>query len=136
MSKIDDLIGKLCPDGVVYKELGEVCKFRNGFAFKSSKFKNKGSGILRIGNIQNRNVDLKNLVYFDVIDYNENLKLYEVRNGDVLVAMSGATTGKIGRIFSDKIYYLNQRVGKFEPIPEFLNKDFLYHFLSFPSDKN
>ncbi len=30
MSKIDDLIGKLCPDGVVYKELGEVCKFKRG----------------------------------------------------------------------------------------------------------
>lgn len=30
MSKIEELIEQLCPDGVPYKELGEVCKFQRG----------------------------------------------------------------------------------------------------------
>ena len=31
MSKIDDLISKLCPNGVEYKELGEVFIIKNGY---------------------------------------------------------------------------------------------------------
>ena len=53
MSKIEDLIKQHCPNGVEYKELGEVCKFQNGFAFKSGLFKSAGEPILRITNIQN-----------------------------------------------------------------------------------
>lgn len=30
MSKIEDLIKQHCPNGVEYKELGEVCKFHYG----------------------------------------------------------------------------------------------------------
>ena len=135
MSKIDELIAQYCPDGVEYKELGDVCNFRNGFAFKSSKFKVKGQPILRIGNIQNRKVDINNLIYFDINDYSENLKPFEVLNGDVLVAMSGATTGKIGRLNSKEVFYLNQRVGKFEPNKELLKNNFLYHYLLTKSEE-
>ena len=129
MSKIEQLIEQFCPDGVEYKQLKEVCSFRNGFAFKSGKFKKVGEPILRIGNIQNRKVDFSNLIYFDKNEYTENLKPYEVSSGDILIAMSGATTGKIGIIKSENIYYLNQRVGKFEPNIDVLNNSFLYHFL-------
>lgn len=31
MSKIDDLIAKLCPEGVEFRELGEVFTIRNGY---------------------------------------------------------------------------------------------------------
>ena len=30
MNKIETLIEVLCPDGVEFKELGEVCKFKRG----------------------------------------------------------------------------------------------------------
>jgi len=56
-SKIEKLIAELCPNGVELKELGEVCKFQNGFAFKSSLFKSNGLPIIRITNIQNKYVD-------------------------------------------------------------------------------
>lgn len=42
MSRLNELIQELCPDGVEFKKLGEVCNFINGFAFKSSLFKEKG----------------------------------------------------------------------------------------------
>ena len=114
---------------VEWKPLGEVCSFRNGFAFKSNKFREKGEAILRIGNIQNQNIQLNDLKYFNKSDYKENLSSFIVRKGDILIAMSGATTGKIGMLKSDQIFYLNQRVGKFEPIEEVLNNSFLYHYL-------
>lgn len=34
MSRIDDLIAELCPDGVEYKKLGEVAKIKNGRDYK------------------------------------------------------------------------------------------------------
>ena len=40
MSKIEQLIKQHCPVGVEYKQLKEVCSFRNGFAVKSGKFGN------------------------------------------------------------------------------------------------
>ena len=77
-------------------KLGDVCHLKNGFAFKSKLFKDKGLPILRISNIQNERIDIRRPVYFDAKDYNIDLKKYEVKTGDLLIAMSGATTGKIG----------------------------------------
>ena len=55
--------------------------------------------------------------------------------GDIIVAMSGATTGKIGVNNTDKKYYLNQRVGKFRPRENVIHKRYLYHLLLQNSNK-
>ena len=129
MSKLDELIKELCPNGVEYKELGEICDFQNGFAFKSSLFKESGEIILRITNIYNGIVNEEDLKYFSLDDYKENLENYIVSNNDIVIAMSGATTGKVGINNTDKKFYLNQRVGKFITHTTKLNNKFLYHFL-------
>ena len=97
------------------KQLGNVCGFQNGFAFKSKTFKDNGVPVLRISNIQNDEIDLNKIVFIDPSDYKEDLSKYKVEKNDLLIAMSGATTGKIGFNQTDDIFYLNQRVGKFEP---------------------
>lgn len=112
-----------------WKTLGEVCGFRNGFAFQSKKFQDEGEPILRIGNIQNQSIQLDDLKYFNKKDYKQNLKPFEIKNGDILIAMSGATTGKVGILKSEKTFYLNQRVGKFEPFEGVLHSRYLYHYL-------
>ena len=122
--------------GWIETKLEDVCGFQNGFAFKSSTFKPTGVPIIRISNIQDDSIDTANrLVFFDPKDYLENLDRYRVVEGDLLIAMSGATTGKIGFNTEDTVFYLNQRVGKFEP-REKLNKRFLYHFLSMNVEEN
>ncbi len=75
--------------GWEYKKLGNVCTFINGFAFKSNKFTNEGSPIIRISDIQNGMVDDTNVVYFDINSYSENLSKYKVYPNDILIAMSG-----------------------------------------------
>lgn len=30
MNKIEELIAELCPDGVEYRKLGEICQIKNG----------------------------------------------------------------------------------------------------------
>ena len=129
MSRLEQLIQQYCPDGVEYKPLGEVCDFRNGFAFKSNLFTDEGCPIIRITNISENNVDMSDLKYFHMEDYpKSDLSQFAIKKGDLLVAMSGATTGKIGTYKGNITAYLNQRTGKFEP-KESLNNRFLYHFL-------
>ena len=116
-------------------KLDDVCGFQNGFAFKSSSFKENGCPILRISNIQDGKVDTDRLVFFDPKDCRENLDRYRIVADDLLIAMSGATTGKLGFNTESTVFYLNQRVGKFEPGKK-LNKRFLYHFLSTKVEEN
>ncbi len=115
--------------GWEYKKLGNVCTFINGFAFKSNKFTNEGSPIIRISDIQNGMVDDTNVVYFDINSYSENLSKYKVYPNDILIAMSGGTTGKIGINYTNKEFYLNQRVGVFRENTSVLNHMFLFYFL-------
>ena len=110
------------------KKLGDVCDFQNGFAFKSKTFKDDGIPIVRITNIQNGKLDLSKVVYIDPNDYDKDLSKYKIIKGDLLIAMSGATTGKIGIHKTNKVLLLNQRVGKFNP-KSVLNKSFLFDFL-------
>lgn len=129
MSKLQELIKELCPDGVEFRKLGEVCEFINGFAFKSSLFKDEGLPIIRITNINGFSIDLSDVKFFDSRDYKSNLQSFSVSFGDILIAMSGATTGKIGYYDNKDIAYLNQRVGKFVPNVNKLNNRYLFHFL-------
>ena len=51
--------------GIIYdiytQIVGEVCEIINGFAFKSQLFKNIGDDILRISNIHNGVVDVRDI---------------------------------------------------------------------------
>ncbi|HHF4621109.1 TPA: restriction endonuclease subunit S [Haemophilus influenzae] len=114
---------------VEWKTLGDVCNFQNGFAFKSSLFKDNGSPIVRITNIDGGRVNLSDVKYFLMDDYNTDMVAYEVHKDDILIAMSGATTGKIGFYNYEHTSYLNQRVGKFLPNTNILNNRYLYHYL-------
>ncbi|WP_104697298.1 MULTISPECIES: restriction endonuclease subunit S [unclassified Helicobacter] len=127
-------IGILPEDWEVVR-LGEVCEIHNGFAFQSKKFKKCGFPIVRISNIKDDNsISLEEIVYFSFDDYkNKNFNKFMVCQNDILVALSGATTGKIGKMQEKVTLYLNQRVGKFQPM-EKLSNDFLYHYLLLQSD--
>lgn len=129
MSRLNELIQELCPNGVEFKKLGEVCNFINGFAFKSSLFKEKGEIIIRITNINGTSIELDDVKYFDLNDYNTDLQSFIANYGDILIAMSGATTGKVGYYDNKNKAYLNQRVGKFVPNKKKLNNRYLFHFL-------
>lgn len=114
---------------VEWTSLENVCQFKNGFAFKSSLFRDSGSSIVRITNINGSTVDLVDVKFFNPSDYKENTQSYAIKKGDILIAMSGATTGKIGYFDLNETAYLNQRVGKFVPKVDLLSNRYLYHFL-------
>jgi type I restriction enzyme S subunit len=94
------------------KKLGEIGKVQGGYAFKSELFKSEGIPIIRISNISNTNnyIDTQNLIFYDFIPNDE---LFTLKKGDLIIAMSGATTGKLSIYNLEYPAYLNQRVGVF-----------------------
>ena len=107
------------------KKLGEVCKLKNGYAFKSDKYKTEGVPVIRISDINGGIVSSNKAVRVHSIEDYEN---YLVENNDILVAMSGATTGKFGVYKSTEKAYQNQRVGKFKILDKrILDNQFLYY---------
>ena len=101
------------PDGWKWCRLGDVCKFENGHAFKSDKFAEHGTPVIRITNIKDNEVSLDDCAYTTETSIDER---FLVKKGDLLIAMSGATTGKNGIYCNDDKAYLNQRVGNIKVI--------------------
>jgi type I restriction enzyme S subunit len=99
------------PEGWESTKIGSYVGVQSGSAFKSEDFCETGIPVVRISNIKkNGNVDLSGAVF---TQFDPSLSRFEIRDGDVLIAMSGATTGKVGRYHSRSPAYLNQRVGRF-----------------------
>lgn len=119
------MIGKV-PDGWRVKKLDNICQFINGYAFKSSDFKNSGVPIVRIGNLLNDKVSLDNVICYEESD---KLEAYTILKDDILIAMSGATTGKMAFCDLDKKLYLNQRIGAIRTNKTILSSKYLFNFL-------
>lgn len=113
----------------IYCKIKDVCEIKGGFAFKGDDFISNGIPIIRIGDIVDNKVDISlKTVYIE----EKLLSKYEkfiIRKGDILVALSGATTGKYGIYDNDKIALLNQRVGKIVPTEKLSNK-YMYYYMN------
>jgi len=115
------------PKGWREVKLGEVCKLKNGYAFKSSEYKDEGIPIIRISDINDGVVSTEDAIR---IEANKEYDDFVVYDNDILVAMSGATTGKFGIFKSKEVAYQNQRVGKFKILNKnILNNSFLLFLL-------
>ena len=110
------------------KALEDNVEFKNGFAFKSAKFTSDGEPVARISNIQDGKIDLTKVVFTRREDYSEDLSKYEIHSDELLIAMSGATTGKIGFNRTDRVLLQNQRVGRFTKKSK-MNLEYLAYFL-------
>ena len=94
------------PEGWGVCKLSDLCKIENGFAFSSNDYMTEGVPLIRISNIVNNSIDLTECVYIkEKVD-----DRFIVAKGDLLIAMSGATTGKMGVYSYEETAYLNQRV--------------------------
>ena len=103
------------------KKLQSIAPLRGGFAFKSEKFQDSGIPIVRISNIKFDGTVGGEFEYYSKINSDEKFVL---RGRSILLAMSGATTGKIAMLDSEEEYYQNQRVGYFQNTGA-VNYDFL-----------
>lgn len=104
--------------------LENLTDIQGGYAFKSTQFGNGDTKVLRIGDIL-KNIDLDN---FDGVTSSEVPdKRYYVSQGAIVMALSGATFGKLGKVQSGTAC-INQRVATFT-VKESATNEFLYQIM-------
>ncbi len=109
------------------KKLVDVAEIIGGFAFKSDKLVNKKIAesylpVIKIGNVlKSGKLDISNAQYHQ---FDKSLEKYLIKQGDILVAMTGATVGKVVCSAYDNIL-LNQRVGLIRTNKDVADQDFI-----------
>ena len=107
-------LDRLIPEAYTYGSIGGYSTVKSGYAFKSNWWRTEGVPVIKIGSIEN------NTIKFDALGYVEAEKIdfakkYIAEVGSIVIAMTGATIGKIGIVpkLSSTIL-VNQRVGLFD----------------------
>ena len=109
------------------KSLIELADIIPGFAFKSNDFGPIGEIVIKIKDIHPPLIDLSSTEKVNTSNYDKNkLKKYLLEYGDFVVAMTGATIGKVGRLKEKKPAFINQRVAKINA-KKGVNNDFIYY---------
>lgn len=114
------------PNGWQWVRMGEVIKLWNGYAFKSGDFQREGIPVIRIGDLQGGEVVLSDAVYVSEAVASDVVQEAWIPPGALLIAMSGATTGKVAFNRTNSRLLLNQRVGRIEVFS--MSVDFLKFF--------
>ena len=114
--------------------LKEVVDVVSGYAFPGYEMSSSGSPIIKIKNINPPVVDITEVdrISEEFIASIPKLDKFKLKHKDILIAMTGATVGKIGRFpKTDEIYYLNQRVARVDlSNPTKADIDYIYCVLS------
>lgn len=101
------------PNNWTVSTLGTYCDVKSGYAFKSDWWQDGGVKIIKIANIKDFTIDFNDCSYVSA-ENAQKATQFSVVPGDILIAMTGATTGKFGIVpFIDFVPRVNQRVGKF-----------------------
>ena len=107
------------------RKIKDYADVLGGYAFKSELFCCDAIPVIRISNISNGTVELDYTVCFSEAFWNEN-KRFRAEKGDILMAMSGATTGKAGLYNENIPALINQRVACLRAKNEIACPAFLY----------
>ena len=111
MNKLDELIKELCPNGVEYKELGDIAKVTIGeFVHKDKQSENAKYPVYNGG--------ISNTGYYD--EYNE-------EKNKIIISARGANAGYINRIFVN--YWAGNSCYTINANDKIINWNFLYYVL-------
>lgn len=95
---------------IEFKSINDFAIVISGYAFKSEWFGTGSDKVIRIGDLQDNLIDIDSALTVDAKSHkvSDNFKIY---NNDILIALSGATVGKISVASTKDIgAYINQRV--------------------------
>ena len=101
MSKLDELIRELCPDGVEYKRFDEVCTLNARIGWQrltKAEYMSKGDYLLITGTdfTETHEIDYSTCVYVTEERYKQDPKI-QLKNGDILITKDG-TLGKVAQV--------------------------------------
>lgn len=128
----DSPVGRI-PSSWACLELSDYISIGRGFAFKSGDYRDSGRAILRVTNIaRNGEIDLSSNVMHIDPDEATKYKPYELRQGDILIVMVGATVGKLAVVPAHcENFLLNQNMWRLT-VKDFqlYDQTFAYYALS------
>jgi len=115
------------PRGWEKARLGELLAVVSGFAFKSDEYQDQGHFLIRIGNVQDGEINLNNPKF---VSLSAATRRFELSAGDILTSLTG-NIGRVARIDDSHLpAALNQRVAKLQPVAALSDAGYLYRFLS------
>ena len=123
------------PAGWTISSINDIgIKILNGYAFKSSIYRESGIKVIRITNVQDGYVCDDDPKYYPT-DYANELQKYMLHENDLLMSLTG-NVGRVGFLPKEMLpAALNQRVGCLRGADKILSKDYLYYYLQSNSFK-
>lgn len=107
--------------------LADIADIVPGFAFKGSDFGTVGQCVIKIKDIIPPIIDILHANKIDIKKYNKHkIDKYKIKKNDFVVAMTGATIGKVGVLTRETEAYVNQRVAIIKPHNN-MSKEFVYY---------
>jgi len=113
----------------------DICEIQGGYAFKSNSFQSEGIPVIRIGDIEDYKIELKHTTVFVEHSFLDRYSNFIINKDDILIALSGATTGKYGLYRSNNPALLNQRVGRIIPNKSKVYHKFIYYYMNILKDR-
>lgn len=119
------------PENWKWVRLGEIMDFQGGYAFKSSSYVSKSKNqVIRLGNVKQNQLLTDTKPVYIADDLAEEVENYKIEQDDIIVTMTGTRRKKdyfyVTLItqddISEKVLYLNQRVGCFRLAKSVYNK--------------
>lgn len=122
-------IGRM-PEEWLVKKFTKLIQLKHGYQFRDYDFVETGIPVIKIANLKNGSglnmIDLSFISHHRAREF-EDKKIFK---DDILMALTGATLGKVCRVDDDYgIILQNYRVGKFLPTADAIFHDFIYYLL-------
>ena len=132
MTRLNELINELCPNGVEYKTLGEIAKVTSGSSApqKSSDFSKNGIPFCRTSDVGkiHLSVDFKEIA--DRITETAAKKMSLMPKGTILIPKSGASTLLNHKVRLDIESYVVSHLAAIIPDTDIINDRYLYYVLT------
>ena len=105
--------------------------FQEGPGLRHWQFKEKGTKVICVTNITENGIDFSSFTkYISEEEYLENYRHFTVKKGDLLLASSGASWGKIAEFNSDEVVILNTSTIRLNSRKDKINRRFLRWLLN------
>jgi type I restriction enzyme S subunit len=111
------------------KKVGDYLKIESGFPFKSKDWQLSGNKVVKIANIHDHFADMTDSSFVSD-EVANSAKQFIAGYHDILVCLTGATLGEMGRLVEHEQVYVNQRVGLARAKNPVL-EDFSYYLLRY-----
>ena len=129
MSKINELILALCPNGVEYKNIKDLC-LENFWVMPSTpNYQNEGIPYITSKNIRNGIVMFDDVKYITEEDYKTISNNRPITENDFLISMIG-TIGEVGVVKEEDLPFYGQNMYLLRLNTDLINIKYFYHYFT------